>query len=166
MDDELFKKRLSEVAEWRIPKTITSTATGEPKRKRGRPTAEELYQREHEEVFLEIYEGVNPTYPPQLLKLKNQATTCEDCGEHCPNGRKKETKLYDTGGKKNWRERCMTCQRSRNPFTGKFDLTFQEASFIWSDFLKERKGIYNTKKNQAREDMGIITIHPDSKPRE
>jgi hypothetical protein len=166
MDKELFKQKLSEVAEWRIPKTITSTKDGEPKRPRGRPTAEELYQREHETVFTEMFDGVNPTYPPQLLKIKTQGCACEDCGDQCPNGRHIEKKLYDTGGKKNWRERCLTCSKSRNPFTGKFDISSSQAPFVWTDFLKNRKGVYKTKNNQAREDAGIITFYPDGKPRE
>lgn len=163
MDDELFRKKLSEVSDWRIPKTVTGTSTGESKRRRGRPTAEELYQQEHEQVFAELFDGVNPTFPPQLLKLKNSACDCEDCGQHCPQGRHTEKKLYNTGGKRNWRERCLTCDLSRNPFTGKFDLDHVTAGRIWLDYLRETKGIYKTKGNQLREDLGIITFYPDVK---
>lgn len=166
MDDKRFRQLLSEVAEWRIPKTITGTATGEPKRKRGRPTAEEAYQIEHEQVFNEIYDGSNPTFPPQIVKLKNTSCVCDDCGKVCENGRHTELKQYETGGKKNWRERCLTCEMSRNPFTGKFDMDHATAGRAWIDFLRETKGIYNTQRNAQREDAGVITFYPGSKPRE
>lgn len=150
MDNELFKQRLSEVAEWAIPK-LTKTDINEAKsRARGRRSAEQRYQEEHEQVFAEIFEGINPTHPPEVLKVKNQATVCDDCGCHCAEGRKKEKKLYDTGGKKNWRERCLTCNRNKNPFTGEYDLTPQQASHVWTEFLRVTKGTYKTQGNAAR----------------
>ena len=168
MDDKLFKQLLSQVAEWHIPETITSTKDGKPKklRKRGRPSAEDKFLEQQEEIFLEQTGGVNETFPPQLLKLKNCPTVCEDCGKDCPNGRHAEKKLYQTGDKPNWRERCLTCQKSRNPFTGKFDLSFSEASFVWTDYLKERKGAYKTEGNKARgiiqNDLETITFYPEN----
>lgn len=163
MDDKLFRQLLSEVAEWQIPKlTATDIKLAEQKKRgKGRPTNEERYQDEHQEVFLDLFNGINPTYPPELVKTKVSATVCEDCGIHCPNGRKKEKKLYQTGTKKNWREKCLTCEKSKNPFTGKFDLTLSQAPHVWTDFLKHRKGAYNTEKNQQIKDSGIITFYPD-----
>ena len=163
MDKKLFEQKLSEVAEWRLPKTITGTKDGDAKRPRGRPSKEEQYQIDHEEEFKKIFGDTNPTFPPQLLKLKNSACVCEDCGKVCENGRQKEKKLYETGGKKNWRERCLTCDLSKNPFTGKYDMDHVTAGRAWIDFLRETKGLYKTKRNEQREDQGIITIHPDSK---
>lgn len=142
MDNEEFKRRLSEVAEWRVPATLTGTKDGDAKAKRtkrGRPTNEELYQNEHEEIFLELHNGTNPTFPPQLLKLKKCATNCDDCGKQCPNGREKEKKLYQTGNKKNWRERCLTCGMTKNPYTGEFDLDTIKASQVWNAFVRDIK---------------------------
>lgn len=179
MDNEEFKRRLSEVADWKIPATPRETSLN-AKKKRGRPSAEEQYQDAREEMFFEEFGGVNPTYPPMLVKLKNQECVCEDCGNTCPSGRKKETKLYETGAKKvrTWREKCLTCNKAKNPFTGAFDLTISEASYVWTDFLRDSKGMYKTKANAAREamalkssnpnaietDQEIITFHPDFKP--
>jgi len=154
MDDKLFKQLLSEVAEWRIPEAVTGSKDG-VKRSRGRPSKELQYQLDRERIFQEEFDGVNPTFPPQVIKLKNSACVCEDCGQHCENGRQMEKKLYETSGKKNWRERCLTCERSKNPFTGKYDLTFSQAPHIWTDFLKDRKMVYKTEKNQARKPAQI-----------
>lgn len=155
MDDELFKQKLSEVAEWIIPKLSKTDANEVKKRARGRKSAEERYQEEHEEIFTELFQGVNPTHPPELVKVKCQATICPDCGCECSQGRHKEIKFYETGAKKvrNWRERCITCNKNKNPFTGKFDLTPSEAPHVWTVFLREVKGIYKTAGNQARNNL-------------
>lgn len=177
MDDKEFRRRLSEVADWRIPETQQETSNN-AKKKRGRKSNDEIYMELREQIFHEEFDGINNTIPPMLVRVKCQPTTCEDCGEHCPNGRKKETKLYETGSKKvrNWRERCLTCDKSKNPFTGKFDLTTQQASHIWTNYLRETKGLYKTAGNAARvtmsnpngnvlreDDENIIISYPDSR---
>jgi hypothetical protein len=150
MDKELFKKRLSEVADWEIPKTPRETSLNQ-KKKRGRKSAEDEYMELREEIFYEEFEGVNPTYPPMLTKLKRAGIDCGDCGEHCPNGRETEAKLQEKNGKRAWRKKCLTCGKYENPFTGKYDLTGTAASIKWNDFMRETKGIYNTNGNQRRE---------------
>ena len=162
MNNDEFKKRLSEIAEWEIPK-LTETDL-KPIRKKGRPSEEELYQNEHEQIFMEIYNGVNPTHTPKLGKVKIQPVTCDDCGEHCPNGRRKEKKVYEANGNKHWREKCITCGMSQNPFTKKFDLTVAEASSRWANYWRDVKGVYKTARNEQRkEDNIIITSYPDGK---
>lgn len=163
MNNEEFKKKLSEVAEWKIPDTPRETSLN-AKKKRGRKSAEDEYQELREEMFYEEFGGVNPTYPPMLIKLKNAACTCNDCGASCPNGRKKEKKLYETGSKKkrNWREKCITCGLHQNPFTGKFELTASEAPYVWTDFLRDSKGVYKTSGNKAREELSIKAANPNA----
>lgn len=165
MDDKLFKQKLTEVAEWRIPDTVTGTASGDAKapRKRGRPTAEEAYQEAHEEIFLEIFDGKNPTFPPQILKLKNSAVTCDDCGKHCAEGRLKEIKRYVSNNKVNWREHCMACHRWRDPYTGEFKLVNSNVSTVWNSFVRDTKNKYKSKGNIAKEDQGIIRSYPETK---
>ena len=149
MDDKEFKARLSAVADWRIPKTELETTKGAKKR-RGRKTNDEKYMELREEIFQQEFDGVNPTIPPMLTRLKKSACVCEDCGEYCPNGREKEAKLHQKNGKKVWRQKCLTCDKFHNPFTGKFELTGSAASIKFNDFMKETKGIYNTQGNQNR----------------
>ena len=151
MDDELFKQKLSEVADWRIPKSLTEKPKQSDKpRKRGRPSFESLYQEEHENAFLELHNGTNPTFPPELVRVKCSSTDCEDCGATCPRGRKKEKKLYEANKKRHWRERCVTCGMFQNPYTGVFDLPASNASMIWNNYVRDTKGTYNSKGNKKK----------------
>jgi len=176
MDDEEFKRRLSEVAEWKLPDTPRDTSLN-AKKKRGRKSNEDIYQELHEEIFLEEFDGTNPTYPPMLTRVKRCATTCDDCGDICPNGRETEAKLQEKNGKKAWRRKCLTCNKYQNPFNGKYELTGTAASIKFNDFMRETKGIYKTQGNARREavavvqkdkttvetDSGIITFYRDYK---
>jgi hypothetical protein len=126
MDKKLFQQLLSEVADWEMPR-LTPTDIREAKkakRGRGRPTNEELYQEEHEDVFREIFEGVNPTHTPELKQLKVKAVDCPDCGRHCPNGRREEIKYYPEtpGHVAHQRRRCLECNNYRDPEFGTYDI--------------------------------------------
>lgn len=148
MNDEEFKRKLSEVAEWKLPDTPRETSLNQ-KKKRGRKSAEEKYQDEHEEIFLELFEGVNPTYAPMLLKIKHTPTTCE-CGRICTSGCEKEAKLYQTKSGNHWRVKCKTCNMTKDPYTGEFNLNPQKASVVWHSFLRETKGTSQSKGNIAK----------------
>jgi hypothetical protein len=140
LTDDEFKKKLSEVAEWVIPETPRETSLNQ-KKKRGRKSAEEEFQEAHEEIFLEIHEGRNPTYPPMITRVKCQPVDCEDCGKHCENGRRMEIKQYDTN-RIHWRKRCVTCEKNENPWTGEFDLTPQKAATEWAGWLRKTNPRY------------------------
>lgn len=149
MNDEEFRKKLSEVAEWKIPETPREAGT-KPMKRRGRKSAEDEYMELREEIFYEEFNGVNPTYAPLLTKVKRCPVTCEDCGNECPNGRETEAKLQEKNGKKVWRKKCLTCNKFENPYTGEFTLTGSAASIKFNDFMRETKGVYNTKGNERR----------------
>lgn len=157
MKDKDFRDLLSQVADWRIPETITGTKDGKAKkiRRRGRPSAEDLFLEQQEQEFLNTHGGINETFPPQLTKLKTAAVNCEDCGKHCPNGRKTDLKLYRNRQCSAWRERCQECGLTRDPHTGKFELKAAAASTKWSDFMRETKGTYKSKGNLAKERMQV-----------
>jgi hypothetical protein len=133
MDNEEFKQKLSEVATWEIPDV---TSGGNPKKKPGRPSAEDLYQQEHEEVFLDLFDGKNPTLHPVLTNVKVAGCMCDDCGKLCENGRKAEKSKYYTN-RPHWRARCLTCGLNQNPYTGEWDLTNETASPTWSRWLRQ-----------------------------
>ena len=164
MDDAEFKRRLSEVAEWRLPDTPRETTLG-AKKKRGRKSKEEQYQDEHEEVFLELFDGANPTYAPMLTKVKRSPTTCE-CGRVCSTGCDKEAKLCQTKDKTIWKWKCQTCGMTQDPYTGEYTLSPQKASIVWNSFLRESKGCYASKGNLAKKrdsnNAGTITKYPDT----
>jgi len=160
MDDELFKQKLSQVAEWKLPDTPRETSLN-AKKKRGRKSAEEKYQDEHEEVFMELFDGTNPTYAPMLTRIKHTPYNCE-CGKICDNGCEKEAKLYQTQTKAIWRWKCHTCGMTQDPYTGEYNLNPQKASIVWNSFLRETKGAYASKGNLAKS-VGIIRICPETK---
>lgn len=166
MKDEDFKNLLTTVADWRIPDTITDSTSGNRRKSRSDKKEIEL------ETDCDICQGPNLTFPPQITKLHKQSTTCEDCGLFCPNGREKEAKLHKKNGKVMWRQKCHTCEKWQNPYTGKFELTGSNASIKFNDFMRETKNAYKTKGNLKREevkiksnqtiiesDTGIITIY-------
>lgn len=160
MDDKEFRRKLSEVADWKIPETPRETSLN-AKKKRGRKSNEEQYMELREEIFLEEFGGVNPTYPPMLTKVKPAATTCE-CGRVCETGCQKEAKLYTSKGKNHWRWKCHTCGMTQDPYTGEFCLNSQKASVVWNSFLRETKGAYASKGNLVKDNI-LIRKYPDTK---
>lgn len=138
MKDKDFKQKLSEVAEWKLPDTPRETSLN-AKKTRGRKSKEEKYQDEHEEVFMELFEGTNPTYTPLLTKIKYATVTCE-CGRVCDSGCQKEAKLYETKAKTIWRWKCKTCGMTQDPYTGEYNLNPSRASIVWQNFLRENNG--------------------------
>lgn len=163
MDKKLYEQLLSEVAEWTVPKLSATDIREAKKRGRGRPTNESIYEEQNLLKFLEQHGGVNPTYPPELKKLKCQGHNCQDCGEYCPNGRHTEKKMYEANRTRHWREKCVTCNKFKNPLTGEFDLDPSIASHKWNQFLRDTKGAYKTKRNTAlAETTAIIRKYPDT----
>lgn len=61
---------------------------------------------------------------------------CE-CGKVVQN-RVVEHKVIGTPVK-HWRERCATCNRTRNPLTGKFDLSGTQAYAAYIAYFKDKK---------------------------
>ena len=123
--DEL-KQKLAEVAEFRMPKiSISDVKRGEQRaRGKGRPSREDQYQEEHEEVFADLFKGINPTHQPELVKVLIQPVDCDDCGRHCENGRQMEIKFYPSTARQiaHRRTRCLVCNRYKDPNTGEFTL--------------------------------------------
>jgi Pyruvate/2-oxoacid:ferredoxin oxidoreductase delta subunit len=169
MDPKLFEQLLTQVSDWHIEPLVKEKVQRGP----GRPSNEEIFHQDHEEEFLEKFQGINPTYPPQILKLKIKSSDCADCGKHCPEGRHLEKKQYFANRTRHWRQRCVTCGFSENPYTGKFDLNGTEASMIWNNFLRDSKQAYKSKGNEAKlnktkhnetnEQNCIIRSWPDTK---
>ena len=172
MDNELFKQKLSEVAEWKQPKlSVTDIKESQSKgRRRGRPSNEEQYQQEHEEVFLDLFEGINPTQQPELVRVLIQPIDCPDCGQHCPTGRRKEIKLYKNLPRHvdHWRTRCVECKRYQHPDTKEFTIQPGPACQV---FLNWAKAQYSARIKKARqdatqdthkEDTGVIRKYPDT----
>lgn len=150
MDDKEFRTRLSEVAHWIIPDTPRETSVN-AKKTRGRKSHEDDWCEMHEELFLEHFDGKNPTHAPMLVNVHIQAVHCEHCGQHCAKGRETEARLHLGNKKMHWRHRCVTCNRSKNPYTGEFDLRPGKTGVVWNQYLRDSKGAYKTARNFARQ---------------
>jgi len=148
---EQLHLKLSEVAEFRMPKLSPSEIkiSKQKARGKGRPTKEYLYQEEHEQVFLDLFEGINPTHTPELVKVKIQAIDCEDCGAHCPNGRRTEIKFYKAvpNHVAHRRDRCLTCNKYKDPNTGEYTLSQGPACQV---YLNWAKGQYTARNKLAK----------------
>jgi hypothetical protein len=154
MDKELFKQRLSEVAEFRMPKLSPSDIkeAGQRARGRGRPTKEERYQEEHQEVFLDLFEGINPTQQPELVKVMIKPKDCDDCGQHLTVSREMQIKFYRgvPGHISHRRDRCVTCNRYRDPHTGLFTLPQGPACQVYLNWAKAE---FSARNKQAKKDL-------------
>ena len=180
MDKELFKQKLSEVAEWKIPKPTAANKASGIKRKYSRPKKQELEEEsmssedneDNEDNDLGISEDQNVTLPVQLLEAKIQSCQCSDCGKFCEHGRKKESQFYFKAGKKFIREKCATCKLHKDPNTGKFSLSAQQAPTVWYAYLyaetvkKKPNKVITTEENgrwveQTENDQEIIRKYLD-----
>jgi hypothetical protein len=155
MDDAEFKRKLSEVAVWRIDKVSNTDVKEGIRRARGK--TKPIVEDEEPELAVTIVDGVNPTLALTLVGLLPCATDCEDCGVHCPNGREVTAKIYpSTTLCKHWRKRCVTCQRYLNKDTGEYTISNNESY-----------NHYSTKLNPGHQvafenDNEIITIHSEN----
>lgn len=139
MDNEEYKQKLTEVADWEIP-DAKFDGTSRRRLSRGRPTNEELIERSNEQEFLEKYGGKNPTMALEIKKVHVAAVTCEDCGKHCPNGRRVEAKQHESNNVIHWRKRCVTCNMTQNPWTKNYDLKPGQAGIAWNDYWRYSNG--------------------------
>lgn len=108
MLDTKFKQLLSEVSDWHTPLPDND------------PRAEP-----------------NPTYPPELTRVKCQSKSCEDCGIECPTGRRVDIRQHRGNGNLHWRQRCLNCGMVKDPFTGLFTLSPQQAHSKWAQFVRD-----------------------------
>jgi hypothetical protein len=149
---EQLHLKLSEVAEFKMPE-LTKTALKAAKQKgrgAGRPSAEERYQDEHEEVFLDMFEGINPTHRPELVKVHIKPQDCEDCGKHLTESREMHIKFYKetaAGHVAHWRKHCKNCNKYRDPNTGLFTLSQGPACQVYLNWAKSE---FSARKKAAK----------------
>jgi hypothetical protein len=154
MDKQELLQKLSEVAEWQMPKLTPSDIKISKQRGRGkgRPSNEDKYQEEHEEVFLDLFQGINPTMSPELVKVKIKSKDCEDCGIHLAEGRQMQIKFYPAtpGHIAHRRERCMNCKQYKDPYTGRFELAMGPACQQYLNWARSEFSVRNklAKKSQ------------------
>lgn len=157
MNQEDFLKKLTEVAEWHRPQTGPSGAVSVNKRAKKqiveppKLSVEEIEAMTDQEL-LDYYDQLtawresqpNETIAPEIVKLKPQPSSCEDCGKELCETRRTERKLYESGSR-HWREKCINCQCWRHPQTGEFTLKGPEAHRFFTDYYRPKKGVYKSK---------------------
>jgi hypothetical protein len=168
--EQLYLK-MSEVAEFKMPKLSPSEIkiSKQKQRGKGRPSLEEQYQDEHEEVFLDLFQGINPTHAPELVRVHIKPVDCEDCGRHCESGRQMEIKFYAATAKHiaHRRTRCLVCNRYKDPNTGEFTLPQGPACQTFLNWAKAEYTARNKKpvikpEPESAPDTGVITKYPDT----
>jgi hypothetical protein len=158
MNEKEFLDRLSEVSEWHRPQTgpngCYSVSKGRAAKNIEHPgaiTEAELDAMDEDEITA-YYDQLlawreaqpNQSVSPEIIKVKVQARDCEDCGRHCPEGRRTERKLHESGSR-HWREQCKECQMFKDPLTGEFTLSREQSHQYFIQFYKPKQGKYKSK---------------------
>lgn len=126
MDNELFLKRLEELAE--ITKVKATQVALRQTNQDG------TVWRSGQEIAIDNKN--NPTLTVAVKKLKHMVKDCEDCGESVVN-RTVHIGLY-AFPEKHWRKNCVNCRMTHNPDTGKFDIPFKQAQAVFTSKLRDR----------------------------
>jgi hypothetical protein len=146
MNQNEFKRRLSEFAVWEIPKIPNQK--GRPadpnalnKRKTKYVPADPIIDEDEDESIEEPVDEnkTNPTLGPRIKAIKVRPTTCDDCGKRCTKGRQTEAKVCENNNQRHWRETCLTCNKARNPYTNKFDVPAGAVSLVWHAYVRGHK---------------------------
>ena len=145
MKPEEFYERLSKIAVYRVPKPVNPGQSQEERTaKRRLAKLKELddWQDDPELAALvqELEDFITPkknyTVPIELVKLKIQARSCEDCGQEVTD-RKVNMRILSSP-EPHWRRSCTHCRRTFNPLTEKFDLNNAGVGNFFVAYLRDR----------------------------
>jgi hypothetical protein len=135
MDENLFRAKLTEVAEWDIPLVSSGGQDKSPKdRRRGpKPFEEKEWDlNEEESIGQPIKTGPNDTVPPRIIKIKHTPMPCDGC-DQVVEGRVLEMRLV-AKPVTHWRERCNICKKMKNPFTNEFTIDGYNSSNVFKSY--------------------------------
>ena len=127
MDQKLFLERLQQFAEL---KPIKPPATA----KRRESDGPEVIQRGLSTMVLD--QKANETLTYQVKKLKTSSKQCQ----HCDRVVKDQIISRRCVGhpEPHWREKCHSCNLTRHPETGKFELTEYRSNIVFTTFFRHR----------------------------
>ena len=121
MDQNEFLQKLSELAEWEIPRVGASG--GSMPQKKIKVVEEVDLDNDDDDEEAEVVEpevkGPNVTIAPRITKIKPQPRMCEDCHEIVEN--RKTLRKMNFTPVTHWREKC-NCGIYKDPNTGEFTL--------------------------------------------
>ena len=127
MDRKLFLQKLEQFAEL---KPIKPPATAKRRESQG----PEVIQRGLDCIVLDQKD--NETLSYQVKKLKTKSKQCQ----YCDNVVKDQifSKRWLGYPAPHWREKCHSCNLTRNPETGEFELTDYRSNIVFTTFLRDK----------------------------
>jgi hypothetical protein len=143
-----IEEKLNELAYLEIPK-LNKSELKVIRRTRVRDPDDIDPDEADDELVEEVYPDVvqddaNITYPAEIQAIKYQRVQCPDCGQPCRN-RKTDIKYYPNSNRPHWREHCLTCDTSRNPWTGEMNIPTEIAREVYAAY--ERESADNPREN-------------------
>ena len=160
MDNEEFKRRLSEVAEWRVPKAeFDGVSRRRLKSSKVKVTAPDEISCEQE--FVERFGDLNPTKPLEVLEIKIKEFDCPDCHRVCTQGRVVESRLHTSNKINHWRRRCTECGFFQNPNTGAYDVPSGRSGIVWNEYMRVR-GV-KQRQQEREKNLELRTTDTDEK---
>jgi hypothetical protein len=117
MDNNLFLKKLSELANWERPLVGPN---GEKSQKKH--SAKVLTEDAEDEQELDLDpDSTNECIAPVIIGIKPKEEQCPDCNKICDDRRKLEAK-FSSNPLPHWRIKCLNCKCYKNPNSGLFEI--------------------------------------------
>lgn len=127
MDHDEFLKKLNEFAELKAIKPARNAGA--------REAFEDAIIQRHGKSLVLDYKN-NQTWAYEVKKLKNQVRACDYCSNPVKN--QIITKRYLNYPEPHWRESCNSCQMTKNPETGKFDIKKIQEQTVFASYFYHR----------------------------
>lgn len=131
MNNKEFEDKLSQVADWRVPKPTTS-----PTLRTDKDHVEQVIVENPstgEKTSKDLSMASNATLPIEITQIKPKP--CQHC-ERTVTDQVIKIKRHMTPTP-HWRQRCSACRLYMNPFTNKFELGEAETPRYWGRFLRD-----------------------------
>jgi hypothetical protein len=133
MDNDLFLKRLTDVAEWFRPKE-TGFSVNTPKSLKRKyaqlaakvDTEEGSEESDTEDEQSEPLKEVETA--PRIVRIHPIVKDCEDCGKKKVYDRVVTSKLLHGPARNYWKHHCSSCKSYKNPYTGEYSLQDRAAT--------------------------------------
>jgi hypothetical protein len=139
-----FYEQLSKIADYRVPPPVNPGQTNEERtaKRQLAKLKEGDWEDDPETRALveELEDFVKPkknyTVPIELVRLKVQPRSCEDCGETVTD-RRVNIRVVSFP-ERHWRRSCTHCRKTYNPETKEYDLSNVAVQNFFVSWLKRR----------------------------
>ena len=140
-----FYEQLSKIADYRVPPPVNPGQSNEErtaKRKLAKLKESDDWEDDPEtrELVLELEDFVKPkknyTVPIELLRIKVQPRSCDDCGETVTD-RRVNIRVVSFP-ERHWRKSCTHCRKTYNPETKQYDLSNVAVQNFFAAWCKRR----------------------------